>query len=356
MKKIVTVSLGLVTAVLLGMLLLLIQGYNPIESYASIIEYSLFSSFGITNTFNRMAILLLTSCSAAFALGSGVSNLGQYGQLLTGAMIGTLIGIYVDLPSIILIPLIIICSTVGGALFALIAGLFKKYFSMDEFITTLMLNFIADFSTQYLVSYPFLDPKSNWPMSKVINNNGVLTSSGNLDPSVIISVVIFIIIVLYTKYTREGYELKMMGNNKVFSLTGGVEVDKNFLKVMLISGALSGLAGGLMVVGSSQQNRFLPSMGKSFADDGLMVSILSGNSIPVVLLYSFVFSILQSGATGMQLDTGVPSEFTVMLIAVTVLSVVAFRSYAGTFINKMTLRKKAKSMSRKGGIADESNN
>lgn len=356
MKKIVIASLGFVTAILLGMLLLLVQGYNPIESYSSIIKYSMFSSFGITNTLNRMGILLLTSSSAAFALGSGVSNLGQFGQLLTGAMAATLIGVYVDLPPFILIPLILIAATVAGSLFALIAGLLKKYFSMNEFITTLMLNFIADSITQYMVSYPFLDPKSNWPMSKVINNNGVLASLGSLDPSVILSFVIFMAMVFYTQFTRDGYELKMMGSNKLFSRTGGVEIDKNFIKVMAISGALAGLAGGLMIVGSSQQNRFLPGFGRSYADDGLMVSILSGNSVPIVFLYSFVFSMLQSGATGMQLDTGVPSEFTVMLIAVTVLSVVAFRSYAETFLNKMALRKKVKSLSRKGGTVDESNN
>ena len=78
----------------------------------------------------------------------------------------------------------------------------------------------------------------------------------------------------------------------------------------------------------------------SYPDNGLMLSIVAGNDISGVFVYAILFSILQSGSTGMQLDTGVPSEFTTMLIAITVLSVVAFRAYANTFINKMIARRK----------------
>lgn len=341
-KNTISVLLGLLTAVVLGMLLLVAQGYNPFEVYGSIIQYSLLSSFGITNTLNRMAILLLTGSSAAFAMRSGVSNLGQYGQLLTGAMLATLVGLYVPGPAILVAPLMLIVSAIGGALYAGLAALFRLKFKMNEFIATLMLNFVAALLTEYLVAYPFLDPNSNWPMSRVISKDVVLPAIGSLDSAFFISVLVAIGLLLYTQMTRPGYENEMMGKNILFSRYGGIKTEKEFVKVMLISGAVAGLAGGLMVAGASQQNRFMPNMGEGYGNDGLMVAIVSNFSIAFVFLYSFVFSILQSGSTGMQLDTDVPSEFTVMLIAITVLSVVAFRSYAGIFIDKMIMKKNEK--------------
>jgi len=343
-KNTIAVSLGLITSVIFGMLLLVFQGFNPIEVYSSILKYSIFSGFGFSNTLNRMAILLLTGISAASALRAGVSNLGQFGQLLMGAMAAVLVGLYVNLPGIILVPLMVISGGVAGALYASIAAIFKLRFQMNEFITTLMLNFLANLFTSYLVAFPFLDPKSNWPMSKVVPKTAVLKSLGNLDPIFVFAVLIGLAVIFYTTKTSDGYESKMMGSNIFFAKYGGVKTNKQFVKIILISGAIAGIAGAFMIIGSSQQNRFMPGLGESFGSDGLMVSIVSNSSIPLVFLYSFVFSVIQSGATGMQLETGVPSEFTIMLIAITVLSVVAFRSYSSIFMDKFEMKKNEKKL------------
>lgn len=347
MKKGITVFLGIATAVLLGMLMLWAQGYAPLESYSCILQYSVFSSFGICNTLNRTAILVVTGVSAAIAMGSGASNLGQHGQLLCGAIVATVIGLYLPLPTIILIPVMMICGAIAGALYAGLAAAGRKYFGMNEFIITLMLNFIADYFTTYLVTKPLLDPSSSWPMSKVLPSSAVMPAIGNLDSSVFIVLIVFVGMIVYMYKTRQGYEMRIMGKNPVFAKAGGCDTDKNFMRIMMYSGAMAGLAGVLLVVGAGQQNRFLPALGLGFANDGLMVSIISGNSVPGVLLYAFIFSVLQSGSTGMQMDTGVPSEFTTILIAITVLSVVAFRSYSGIFLNKLSAIRKANSLKKK---------
>ena len=116
MKKAITILLGIATAILLGMLMLQIQGYQPLESYGCILQYSIFSGFGLSNTINRTAILVVTGISAALALGSGASNLGQFGQLLCGAITATVIGLYVNLPGVVLIPLMLLCGAAAGAL------------------------------------------------------------------------------------------------------------------------------------------------------------------------------------------------------------------------------------------------
>lgn len=346
MKKAITILLGIATAILLGMLMLQIQGYQPLESYGCILQYSIFSGFGLSNTINRTAILVVTGISAALALGSGASNLGQFGQLLCGAITATVIGLFVNLPGVILIPLMLVCGAAAGALYAGVAAAGRKYFGMNEFIITLMLNFIADYFTQYLVTKPLLDPKSSWPMSKVLPGNALMPALGSLDSSVFLVAVVFVFMIIYIKRTRQGYEMRIMGQNGIFAKTGGCETDRNFVRVMLYSGALAGFAGVLLIIGAGQQNRFLPALGQGFANDGLMVSIISGNSVPGVIIYALLFSILQSGSTGMQMDTGVPSEFTTILIAITVLSVVAFRSYSGIFVDKLAAIRKARSLKR----------
>lgn len=344
MKKWMTVFLAIATAILLGMLMLWVQGYNPIESYQCILEYSLFSSFGLANTINRTALLVLTGISAAVALGSGASNLGQFGQLLCGAITATVIGLYVPLPGIVLIPVMMAAGAVAGGLYAGLAALGRRHLGMNEFIITLMMNFVADYFTQYLVTKPLLDPGSSWPMSRVLPKSAVMPAVGNLDSSVFVVGLVFILVLVYIKKGRQGYEMQIMGKNSLFAKVGGCDTDKNFMRAMVYSGALAGLAGVVMIVGAGQQNRFLPAIGQSFANDGLMVSIISGNSVPGVILYALLFSVLQSGSTGMQMDTGVPSEFVTILIAITVFAVVGFRSYSGIVINKIAAMKKAKSL------------
>lgn len=346
-KKNLTVLLGVITAVLIGMVLLASQGYNPIEGYGCILKYSLSTSVGIANTINRFVFLMIAGASAAMALGSGASNLGQFGQLLMGAMSATLVGLYVKLPSFLLIPLMILVGMVAGALWAGLAGLGKKLFGMNEFIITLMLNFVADYFVRYLISTPLKDPASQWPASRVVPDNAILPSIGKIDSVVFIMIAVYILAVFMVRKSKMGYELRVMGQNSMFAKVGGCDTGKNFMRAMLISGALAGLLGTMMIVGASQQHRVISNLGHNFADDGLMISIITGNNISGVFIYALLFSILQSGATGMQLDTGVPSEFTIMLIAIMVLSVVAFRSYSSIFINKIIAKKKTKSLEAK---------
>lgn len=341
-KKVIIIIFAIMTSILIGMLLLLSQGYSPVKSYSSILYYSLGTSIGRANTINRFVFLLISGASASLAMGSGVSNLGQFGQLLIGAMTSTVIGLYINAPTYILIPLMIATGTVAGALWAGLAGLGKKFFGMNEFIVTLMLNFIADYLVRYLISTPLKDPGTQWPASKVVNENGILPTIGNIDSAAVVILVVYVMFVFFWKKTKMGYEFSIMGQNTIFARTGGCETNKNFMRIMLLSGALAGLLGTMLICGGTQQHRVISGLGESFANDGLMVSIVGGNDLANIFVYAFLFSVLQSGATGMQLDTGVPSEFTTMLLAIMVISVVAFRSYSGIFLDKLTARKKIK--------------
>lgn len=344
MKKTAVVILGVLLAFIAGALMLSLQGYDPLESYASMFRNSLFTKIALGNTLSRMAIFIVLGLAAYFSFNSGASNLGLFGQLLMGALVATMVGQKLNLPSFVLIPIMLLSAAVTGGVFAGLAGILRLAFNMNEFITTLMMNFIAEYFITYLVTYPLKDPNSRWPMSAKILDAGIYPRMGILDLSVILAILIFIFVTIYWNYTRQGYEYKMTGANSIFARLGGCEVPKNFLLSMIISGILAGIAGAFLISGSAQQNKLVPSLGETNASDGLMIAIISGNSLPSVFFFSAFFGIIQTGSVGMQLDTSVPSEFAIMLQAIMVLLVVAFRDYAGIFINLMKARSETRKL------------
>lgn len=347
MKKSIVVILGVLLAFVVGALLLAVQGFHPIDSYASMFKNSLLTDIALGNTLSRMAIFILLGLSAFFGFNSGVSNLGLFGQLLMGALAVSLVGQNLNASPFIVIPVMLIAAALAGGGYAGIAGLLKLAFGMNEFITTLMMNFIAKFLVAYLVTNPMRDPNSQWPMSKPVLESGIFQRIGNVDFSVILAVVIFVAVFFYWNYTRRGYEYRLTGANNIFARLGGCEVPKNFLSSMIISGVLAGIAGAFLIMGSTQQNKLIPNLGETNAGDGLMIAIISGQSLPSVFFFSAFFGMIQTGSVGMQMDTNVPSEFSVMLQAIMVLFVVAFRDYSELFINLVKARAKSRKLKAK---------
>ena len=144
-RQILTASVGIITALLVGLIIMAIQGYPAFESYYQLFNYSLFSKFSFFSTLAKAAPLILTGLSAAVAFGSNAVNLGQVGQFLIGGISVTVAGLYIDLPPLIMIPLLIFIALLSGALYSGIAAWLRIKFNMDEFITTLMLNFVAQY-------------------------------------------------------------------------------------------------------------------------------------------------------------------------------------------------------------------
>ena len=152
--------LGIVIGLILSIFIVKIQGNSPIEVYRALFEYSLGGSLSIISTLNDTTPLILTGISAAIAWEAGAINLGQPGQFLMGAITAALLGIYLPFPAWISIPIILFGAALAGALWSGLAAFFRQRYGMDEFVSTLMLNFIAEYFTTYLVTYPFLDHKA----------------------------------------------------------------------------------------------------------------------------------------------------------------------------------------------------
>lgn len=339
-KKFISGVLGILVALGLGAVIMLIEGFNPITTYGALFSYSLGGFYPLTTTLRNAVPLILTGLSASIAFASGPVNLGQPGQFLIGALFATVGGLYIHLPAVLMIPLLIILAMIGGALWSGLAALMRRFFSMDEFITTLMLNMIADFFTYWAISYPFFDKTAYSPMTPQIDKAGWLPEFGNFNTNILVMVLVFVAVwFIFTRFTA-GYEWRLTGQNSIFARLGGCKIDKNYVTVMLLTGALAGLAGGLVVMAGP--HRFLKGLGANYAWDGVMIAMVANNDLIGTLLYGFFFSSLQTGAVGMELITAVPSEFIQVLQSVIVLVIVAGRGMLDIVLDKTQIKRKAR--------------
>jgi simple sugar transport system permease protein len=344
-KKFISGIIGIIIALLIGALVMILQGYNPIETYQALFQVSLFGLSPLATTLKNSVPLVLTGLSASVAFASGVINLGQPGQLVMGALLATLGGLYLHLPSILMVPILILLAIAGGILWASVAAILKHVFNMSEFISTLMLNMIADYFTAWAIAYPFMDHTAFSPMTPQIDKAGWLPDIGGFNLSILITLLAMAFIwIVFNRWTA-GYEWRISGQNSLFARLGGCNIEKNFMAVMLVTGALAGLAGGLVVMAGP--HRFLKGLGANYAWDGIMIAIVANNGLLGTLLYGIFFSAIQTGALGMELITNVPSEISQVLQAVLVLVIVAGREFLSTVMDRLEARRKVLAARRK---------
>jgi len=342
-SKFLTGLAGVLLALLLSAGLMLIEGYDPLATYGALFEFSLGDAEALATTLKNAAPLILTGLSAAVAFASGPVNLGQPGQLGMGALFATLGGVYVNAPAPVLIPLLIALALLGGACWSGVAALLRRAFHMSEFISTLMLNFIADLLIIYLISEPLMDPAAFSPMTRRIAPAGQLPTLelpglGAFSSGLIVLALAFAAIWFVFSRWTQGYEWRLTGQNSLFARLGGVKVDDNYVNVMLVTGALAGLAGGLLVMAGP--GRFVRGLGANYAWDGIMIAVVANSGLVATLLYGLFFAALQTGALGMELITAVPSEFILVVQALIVLIVVASRGRLSEWLEALAAQRK----------------
>ena len=339
-NKWVSGLLGVLAALLIGAFIMLLQGFNPLDVYAALFQFSLGGLSPLATTAKNAVPLVLTGLSASIAFASGPVNLGQPGQFLMGALFATVGGLYLHLPPVLEIAVLALLAMLGGALWAGLAALLRMLFNMSEFIVTLMLNMIADFFTAWAIAGPFMDKSAYSPMTPQIDPAGWLPSIGNFNTTILFMIAAVGVSWFVFNRWKAGYEWRLSGQNSLFARLGGCNIDRNFVSVMLFTGALAGLAGGLLVMAGP--HRFLKGLGANYAWDGVMIAIVANNGLIATLLYGFFFSAIQTGALGMELITAVPSEISQVLQAVLVLVIVASREALNVILDRREARRRAK--------------
>lgn len=308
---------------LVGAILILLAGENPLEVYWVFAKYSLFSINGLSYTLFYTTPLIFTGLAVAFGFRCGLFNIGAEGQLYIGAFAITLFAIYFGwLPSIVLIPACLVIGFVAGGIWGGIPGLLKAQFGGHEVINTIMMNFVAFGLVNYLVSKPFHREGAQVLETEWISENAKIPKVHDffsfipefvpLNASFLLALLACVVVYVLLWKTKWGYEIRAVGSSNSVSEYAGISVKRNMIFAMFFSGGLAGLVGIHEVLGYRYTYHDNFSNGLGFI--GIAVALLGRNHPVGIIFAAFLFGALERGSLFLDLEFDHLSEELVVVL------------------------------------------
>ena len=302
---------------------ILLLGKNPFDAFVSLMQgagilpkeaYAAKRSM-LTDFMAMLGVLtpmIFASLSVAIAFKTGLFNIGVSGQMLLAGFVATVAVGYSQLPSVLAKPLVIIIGIAVGAFAGAIIGYLKYRFNINEVVTSIMLNYIFRNLISFFINAYYINPVSR--QSRYISAFSRLSIADfefmglkmDLPLGFILTIPTAILIKFLLDKTKLGYELKAVGLNRNASKYAGMNVGRNIVLAMTISGALAGIAGVTYYLGyfSSIQTKVLTNVGF----DAIAVSLL-GNSNPIGIIFSsLLITVISRGSNYMSSSVGVQQE------------------------------------------------
>lgn len=326
--------------VICGVVTIVLTGENPINVYSTLIKGAVGSERRIWSLMQNVAILLCISLAVTPAFKMKFWNIGAEGQVLMGGLATAACMIYFgeSLPPVVLFPVMIIASIIAAAIWAVIPAFFKAYWNTNETLFTLMMNYIA----MQLVSY-FVFLHSNPVGSGKIGIINAATEAGWIPKiggksylfNIIIVAVITVGMYIYLKFNKHGYEISVVGESENTAKYVGINVKKVIIRTMLLSGAVCGIAGLLLVSGTDHSIAKETVGGRGFT--AIMVSWLAKFNPIYMILTSFLIVFLEKGAIQISTDFGLNNSFSDILTGIIIFFIIGsefFVNYTVKFRHK----------------------
>lgn len=303
-------------------ILLLAIGTNPVFIYGKLLFGAFKSHYWISELILKITPLLLCSLAVAIALKANFWNIGVEGQFCIGAWAAGGIALaFPNLPKYLLLPLMMIGGIAGGSFWVAIPTVLKTRLKVNEIITTLLMNYIAE---QWLYHFVYGRWKGNdgFPYTENFSDSGSMPTIFGQRAHIGIFFGIIISIALYfvLRRTRFGYKVKVVGENAKAAEYGGINVKRIIMIVMLLSGGIAGLAGMSDVAGI--HHRLNPNILLGYGYTGIIIAWLSKNNPLRVLIASILFGILTIGGDIIQVYQ-VPNAIVKILQGIIFLSILA---------------------------------
>ncbi len=320
--------------------LLAVQGRPPLRGLWLLFQGAYGSLWAIEDCLNKAVPIYLCSLGVAVAFRLQVWNIGAEGQYALGAVGATWAALsFPGLPAVFLIPAMMAVAFAAGALWGLIPAILKLRMRANEIIVTLMLNYIAILFLDYLVYGPWKDPVSfGFPMTPIFPPAAVIDRIGGtgLHWGLALCVVCGLLIWVFFRFTRLGYELKASGENVRAARYARLPYSRLVLLVMALSGALAGWAG--FVEASATLNRLQPSIMVGYGYTAIVVAWLARLNPLYIGFAAFLLAGLRVGVENLQLELQVPAAFGQIMEGLILLSVLA----GGFFIDyRLSLRRRS---------------
>ncbi len=345
--------IAVAAAFVIGGIIILIIGDNPITTFQLLIENSFGSVKGVTETLFYATPLIFTGLAVAVAFRCGLLNIGAEGQLYVAAFATAWIGIkfggtvvnvfgeqqdwsWMSLPAILLIPLCMATAIIVGGFWGAIPGYLKAKFGSHEVINTIMLNFIAIALVSYLTQYHYKIPGDPNLQTAPIGDAATIPrvseflpfipSDVKLNVAFLIAILMCVLVYIFLWKTKWGYELRAVGENPSAAEYGGISPKKQIIIAMTISGGLAGMVAINEVMGARYLYYHEFSGGVGFL--GIAVALLGRNHPLGIFISAIFFAILLRGGIFVDAFTRyVSKDLVEVLQAIIILFVAALQKY-----------------------------
>ncbi|MBC8029151.1 MAG: ABC transporter permease [Pyrinomonadaceae bacterium] len=342
--------IAVIAAFIVGGILILIIGDNPIEAYRLLLGSALSWPDGIGYTLFYATPLIFTGLAVLVAFRCGLLNIGAEGQLYVAAFATAWVGIsFANMTAWILLPLCFLAAILAGGVWGAIPGILKARFGSHEVINTIMLNFVAVALCSYFTQYHYKNPGPIMETT-AIGGGAHIARLGRFVPGLperipvnvafLLALLCCLLVYLFLWRTKWGYELRATGTNPTAAAYGGISIRKQIIIAMTISGSLAGMVGINEVLG--YRYRYYDGFSDNYGFTGIAVALLGRNHPVGVVVAALLFAVLQRG--GIHVDgfsEYVTKDIVQVLQGTIILFVAAEAFFSGSF-NRFGLLKRAK--------------
>ena len=343
------VPLGAVVAALaVGAIMLLALGANPLDGYRAMFSGAVGGTDNVADTAIKAMPLLLVGVGICVAFRAGVINIGGEGQIIAGAIVATLVALAVPgLPSVILIPLVLIAGAIGGGIWGAIPGALKAYAGVNEILSTIMMNIIAAQLMSFLLQDLLIEEGAiKIQQTKRLSENAdlpLLPGGTRLHLGVLIAIGVAVLGYYLLFRSVAGMRLRAVGHNPDAARYAGLAVKRSVVRALAISGACAGVAGAVLVFGS-QSHRLIGEGGaaaftQNAGFNGIVAALFGGLHPLATVPASFLFGGMLTGGIEMQRELQVPAALILAINGVVVVFVVGslrWRSHIAEWIERAT--------------------
>lgn len=319
--KVLVPFISVLCSFLVGAILITLIGGNPLEAYSYLFKGAFGSSSNISETFIKAVPLIFTGLAATFAYKCGVFNLGAEGQFVMGAVASVWFSTTVTIVSGL--PLLLISMVFGaivGGLWGSIPGILKITRGLNEMIVSILLNYVAILFMGYLYSGPLRE--GSVPQTAAVTVKlGRIMADSRVHYGIVIALVLAVVIYYFLFFTSSGFKLRAVGMNQMASEFNGFKVKKFMLLSFIVSGAIAGLGGSVELHGT--QFRLMAGFGQGYGFDGVAIALIGMLNPIATVVIAYLFAVLRTGATTMQVGSGMPTSVIDIVQALVIVFAVA---------------------------------
>ena len=321
---------ALVGALVVGAIIIVVLGKDPVAAYLELFVGSLTTTYGIGALVSQAIPLLVLSSSVIVSFRAGFFNIGGEGQLYMGAFFASISAIAVkdSVPAVVTMVVALVIGSLAGLLWGLLPGALLAWWKVDIIVTTLMLSTIAVLFTAFMVSPGrFLDPTVGTNATRQLNPDvllPILSADYSIGLDLVLALVVVVALGLVLTRSVWGLKVRELGEMNRFAEYTGVSPKAMSMQVMAVSGAVAGFAGALFILGqNSQGGRFLQTFSPGYGFIALTVALLARLNPWAAIGAAFFYANMMAGANQMQINAGVPYQVQQILQSLIILTVTA---------------------------------